>query len=225
MTVIIIMMSLPVFANQPDSVWVRPDVKNGTRDMQIAYSIDKKHWTHVNCNLFESDYGTWGSEKKLHHPVLSYDGKTYRATFIPNLKNGQIAVTESENFALWKPQDYPYVEESEFSNIVAKQEKASQSNIIRIPYAGLQNLLNKLMRVNQNNAWERDDFLSATNVLLKTAKNINATLKVDMNDVKDISPDLMGIFFEDISYADDGGLYAELIQNLDFEYTADDMGD
>ena len=43
-----------------------------------------------------------------------------------------------------------------------------------------------------------------------------------MNDVKDISPDLMGIFFEDISYAADGGLYAELIQNRDFEYTADD---
>ncbi len=221
MTVIIIMMSLPVFANQPDSVWVRPDVKNGTRDMQIAYSIDKKHWTHVNCNLFESDYGTWGSEKKLHHPVLSYDGKTYRATFIPNLKNGQIAVTESEDFALWKPQDYPYVAENEFPNIVAKQEKASQDNIIRIPYKGLQNLFNKQMLANQNNAWERDDFLGATEVL-KTAKGINATLKVNMNDVKDISPDLMGIFFEDISYAADGGLYAELIQNRDFEYTADD---
>lgn len=221
MTVIIIMMSLPVFANQPDSVWVRPDVKNGTRDMQIAYSIDKKHWTHVNCNLFESDYGTWGSEKKLHHPVLSYDGKTYRATFIPNLKNGQMGVTESEDFALWKPQDYPYVAENEFPNIVAKQEKASQDNIIRIPYEGLQNLFNKQMLANQNNAWERDDFLGATEVL-KTAKGINATLKVNMNDVKDISPDLMGIFFEDISYAADGGLYAELIQNRDFEYTADD---
>ncbi len=221
MTVIIIMMSLPVFANQPDSVWVRPDVKNGTRDMQIAYSIDKKHWTHVNCNLFESDYGTWGSEKKLHHPVLSYDGKTYRATFIPNLKNGQMGVTESEDFALWKPQDYPHVAENEFPNIVAKQEKASQDNIIRIPYEGLQNLFNKQMLANQNNAWERDDFWGATEVL-KTAKGINATLKVNMNDVKDISPDLMGIFFEDISYAADGGLYAELIQNRDFEYTADD---
>ena len=221
MTVIIIMMSLPVFANQPDSVWVRPDVKNGTRDMQIAYSIDKKHWTHVNCNLFESDYGTWGSEKKLHHPVLSYDGKTYRAVFIPNLKNGQMGVTESEDFALWKPQDYPYVAENEFPNIVAKQEKASQDNIIRIPYEGLQNLFNKQMLANQNNAWERDDFWGATEVL-KTAKGINATLKVNMNDVKDISPDLMGIFFEDISYAADGGLYAELIQNRDFEYTADD---
>ena len=221
MTVIIIMMSLPVFANQPDSVWVRPEVNNGTRSMQIAYSIDKKHWTHVNCNLFESDYGTWGSEKKLYYPVLSYDGKTYRAVFIPNLKNGQMGVTESEDFALWKPQDYPHVAENEFPNIVAKQEKASQDNIIRIPYEGLQNLFNKQMLANQNNAWERDDFLGATEVL-KTAKGINATLKVNMNDVKDISPDLMGIFFEDISYAADGGLYAELIQNRDFEYTADD---
>ena len=213
--------SLSAFANRPDSVWVRPEVNNGTHSMQIAYSIDKKHWTHVNCNLFESDYGTWGSEKKLYYPVLSYDGKTYRAVFIPNLKNGQMGVTESEDFALWKPQDYPYVAENEFPNIVAKQEKASQDNIIRIPYEGLQNLFNKQMLANQNNAWERDDFLGATEVL-KTAKGINATLKVNMNDVKDISPDLMGIFFEDISYAADGGLYAELIQNRDFEYTADD---
>lgn len=36
----------------------------------------------------------------------------------------------------------------------------------------------------------------------------------------------MGIFFEDISYAADGGLYAELIQNRDFEYSqADRSGD
>src|SRR5690554_562943 len=33
-----------------------------------------------------------------------------------------------------------------------------------------------------------------------------------------ISPTLMGAFFEDINYAADGGLYAELIQNRSFEY-------
>jgi len=37
---------------------------------------------------------------------------------------------------------------------------------------------------------------------------------------KAISPDLVGIFFEDISYAADGGLYGELIQNRSFEYAA-----
>ena len=42
---------------------------------------------------------------------------------------------------------------------------------------------------------------------------------------KPISDELLGIFFEDISYAADGGLYAELIQNRDFEYTADDHRD
>ncbi|RYG25385.1 alpha-N-arabinofuranosidase [bacterium] len=35
---------------------------------------------------------------------------------------------------------------------------------------------------------------------------------------KPISPDLFGIFFEDINYAADGGLYAELVQNRSFEY-------
>src|SRR5437899_9595591 len=42
---------------------------------------------------------------------------------------------------------------------------------------------------------------------------------------KAISPDLFGIFFEDISYAADGGLYAELVQNRSFEYgPADQKG-
>jgi len=36
---------------------------------------------------------------------------------------------------------------------------------------------------------------------------------------KAISPDLVGIFFEDLNYAADGGLYAELIQNRSFEYS------
>lgn len=37
---------------------------------------------------------------------------------------------------------------------------------------------------------------------------------------KAISPDLFGIFFEDLNYAADGGLYAELLQNRSFEYSA-----
>ncbi|WP_288287274.1 alpha-L-arabinofuranosidase C-terminal domain-containing protein [uncultured Prevotella sp.] len=51
---------------------------------------------------------------------------------------------------------------------------------------------------------------------------INTTLTVSPNQEKNISDKLIGIFFEDISYAADGGLYAELIQNRDFEYTSKD---
>lgn len=46
------------------------------------------------------------------------------------------------------------------------------------------------------------------------------TLTVDANAPgKPISTDLVGVFFEDINYSADGGLYAELIQNRSFEYS------
>lgn len=47
-------------------------------------------------------------------------------------------------------------------------------------------------------------------------------IKVDFSGEKRISSKLLGVFFEDISYAADGGLYAELIQNRDFEYSEAD---
>ena len=50
---------------------------------------------------------------------------------------------------------------------------------------------------------------------------VTATLTVRSQE-KAISDKLVGIFFEDISYAADGGLYAELVQNRDFEYCAKD---
>lgn len=40
---------------------------------------------------------------------------------------------------------------------------------------------------------------------------------------KAISPNLFGIFFEDLNYAADGGLYAEMVQNRSFEYLPSDV--
>ena len=47
---------------------------------------------------------------------------------------------------------------------------------------------------------------------------MTTTIRVLDKPGKSISPDLFGIFFEDLNYAADGGLYAELIQNRSFEY-------
>ena len=48
------------------------------------------------------------------------------------------------------------------------------------------------------------------------------TINVTGENALPISEHLIGIFFEDINYAADGGLYAELIQNRDFEYSPKD---
>ncbi len=56
---------------------------------------------------------------------------------------------------------------------------------------------------------------------LPASQPTGATLTVDLfADGKAISPHLFGIFFEDLNYAADGGLYAELVQNRSFEYQA-----
>lgn len=52
--------------------------------------------------------------------------------------------------------------------------------------------------------------------------DVKAVLTIDPGRQKPVSDKLLGVFFEDISYAADGGLYAELVQNRDFEYTAAD---
>ena len=51
------------------------------------------------------------------------------------------------------------------------------------------------------------------------AGEIQIVLRADQPG-KSISSDLVGVFFEDINHAADGGLYAELVQNRSFEYQA-----
>ncbi len=52
---------------------------------------------------------------------------------------------------------------------------------------------------------------------------VKATLTINGAIGKPVSDKLIGIFFEDISHAADGGLYAELVQNRGFEYLPEDV--
>ncbi|MFV8325316.1 alpha-L-arabinofuranosidase C-terminal domain-containing protein [Flavobacterium sp. ZS1P14] len=53
-------------------------------------------------------------------------------------------------------------------------------------------------------------------------KQLEVKVNLNSSESKSISDLLIGVFFEDLNYAADGGLYAELIQNRDFEYVLSD---
>lgn len=53
----------------------------------------------------------------------------------------------------------------------------------------------------------------------RAADTLSIRVNVDQPTVE-LNPKLYGLFYEDINYAADGGLYAELIQNRSFEYFA-----
>ena len=42
--------------------------------------------------------------------------------------------------------------------------------------------------------------------------------------IADVNPDMYGIFFEDINFGADGGLYAEMVKNRSFEFPQSLMG-
>ncbi|MBQ4604209.1 MAG: carbohydrate binding domain-containing protein, partial [Clostridia bacterium] len=60
----------------------------------------------------------------------------------------------------------------------------------------------------------------ANTVTAYSEENADYSLAVDVEDeIHDISDLLFGIFFEDINFAADGGLYAEKVVNRSFEFT------
>lgn len=61
-------------------------------------------------------------------------------------------------------------------------------------------------------------------VSMAHANAADLTIQADRSG-KPISLNLVGIFFEDLNYAADGGLYAELIQNRSFEYSPTEQPD
>ena len=85
-----------------------------------------------------------------------------------------------------------------------------KSVILPISNFRITNILNKNMHYKQ---------LLFTTALL-TAMQASAQITVNVNTTQkghEVSPDLYGIFYEDINHAADGGLYAELVRNRSFE--------
>src|SRR3954468_24992383 len=61
--------------------------------------------------------------------------------------------------------------------------------------------------------------------VFQTAHSQKTVYTVDLSSIKtEVPSTLWGIFFEDINMGADGGLYAELVKNRSFEFTAPLMG-
>lgn len=59
----------------------------------------------------------------------------------------------------------------------------------------------------------------------KSASVGSADFQIDFNQtIAEIAPTMYGIFFEDINFAADGGIYAEMIKNRSFEFASPMMG-
>ena len=252
--------------------------------LHLAYFTDDERWIDVG-QLCASDFGPWGSEKKMYRPfVMKANDGTWRALWSVNTRSPQFAVAYSEDLVTWRPQDYPIMKEKGIKDVAAYQMDdgsfdiylktakgkryvhadkdfrtfeedsleataddilwqrdtatingklvegndfeipAIHLNYIRTWHKALAEENRENSRLLPHNEAELQAYLKEKNVELAAGNEVSAQLQIKAQKSHRISDKLIGIFFEDISRAADGGLCAELLQNGDFEYNGERKG-
>ena len=218
--------------NEPDSVYIfsyaHPE-DEGRSGLKFAWSPDGDKWLSVSDGFayLKCDFGRWGAEKRMIKPLLekAEDGRWYcRWQLTPS---GKVwGTSHSSDLLKWAPQQYVNAEKPAVPRLVTARQIVLDKDTLngymqKVPYADIEQLIrfaeHKKFRDIQNNERTEQDAVRFAGL-----KPVAATIRVDTGRVKPISEHLIGIFFEDINYGADGGLYAELVQNRDFEYSAKD---
>ena len=198
---------------------------DGRSGLRFAWSMDGKHWFEIgqNYGYLRCDYGRWGSQKKMLDPNLKQlPGGEWLCIWKLNDHDGY-GQAKSKDLIYWEAQQYPRTT-SDFEGTRVKAKIAGQEEtgtVNRVAWS----VVDELTKTYERNQY-RNSLYGERPVQDKERfaglKPVKATVTAQPEETKEISDLLMGIFFEDINYSADGGLYAELIQNRDFEYTPSD---
>jgi alpha-L-arabinofuranosidase len=161
-------------------------------------------------------------------PEVSFDKATglYHITWLSNAgKDSLVYGVTTKDF-----KKYSETKQLTIANRLNIREKALISRnyeigiIHKVPWTIVDALIKTQKLAAYNNTLYNESFKDDSS-RFKGQKPVDATITADVSKGKKISDLLIGIFFEDINYAADGGLYAELIQNRGFEYALSDKKD
>ena len=222
--------------NAPDSVYLFSYAQaDGRSGLKFAWSGNKERW-HIVADSYEylkSDFGPWGSGKKMYAPMLvqSRTDNSWHCLWLTT-KSGQVmAHAASDDLLTWKAQSYFYPKDrGQYQPALAwpvSEESVTLNSQVqrgwtqRVPYT----LIESLTRFADHKRYRQslyDEQMADDPARFAGLKPVEAIVRVHGKQSKPISDHLIGIFFEDINYGADGGLYAELVQNRDFEYTPTD---
>lgn len=262
----------------PDSVYLfaYASVKNNNHGgLHFAWSRDKANWQDIGneYDYVKSDYGRWGSEKRMITPYIIINNKgVWHCLWSLNERDKTFAHTASAGLVDWGRQSYPMLQLGKncLEPVLAYNAKTGAYTItytdsehqyyqltttdfkryspaVKVPASKYHNasitaelptgkqrgqvyrvawsMVENLIRTAEVKKY-RDGLYSETTKQdadrFKDLKPLTASIKVQPEKARSISDMLLGAFFEDLNYAADGGLYAELIQNRDFEYQPSD---
>ena len=147
----------------------------------------------------------------------------YKISWISNAKGKEqafyVTTTDFKSYSL--AEKMPLSERLNARKQVVISGNTETGIVNKVPWEVVDGLIKKQkLTAYQNELW--GESAKTDSIRFAGLEKLDATIAVDTIKSKKISDMLKGIFFEDINYAADGGLYAELVQNRDFEYVLSD---
>ena len=236
----LLLLASPILrANEPDSVYLFSYNADPSRGLSFAWSADGTTWKSLarGTSFVGSDFAQWGANKKMYSPRLQQlnDG-SWDLVFGVGDNTRQYAHATSTDLIHWRPQDYPVAQSRDAVHQMLVAIRSSyhvaqvdgterRGNIHRVPYAQVRRMEDAQAAARERRQQQAETLADdARRFSALEGHDISASLTIHADAAKPISDKLIGIFFEDINYSADGGLYAELVQNRDFEYSRDDHG-
>ena len=204
----------PSVARKADGTWVAVwGVIERANQFAIATTPDLMHWK-------PQDYPYIQGVGQCLEPTVSIANDRYVVRF-HDAEGQWYQTTSSDAYHFSSPERIAAVQASKTEARV--KGSSVQGNVTKAAWREVEALINfdiaARARSSRNGESMADD---ATR--FASLQAVEAKIDVMPEQAKPISDKLIGIFFEDINYSADGGLYAELIQNRDFEYNAGDGG-
>lgn len=225
--------------NEPDSVYLfsYATVNDAGRSgLKLAWSTDEARWFSIGngYGYVKCDYGAWGAEKRMFNPHLVRDEKRVWHCFWQLNESGkEWGHATSPDLMKWNPQAY-YMQPARDGEQVPTVKRGSETRKKAVVEGVLeQGYVQKVAWEDVDRLLKFVDYRAYRDQLHNERMEqdvqrfaglapVSLQLTVRPEEAKPISDKLIGIFFEDINYGADGGLYAELVQNRDFEYSPKD---
>jgi alpha-L-arabinofuranosidase len=192
-----------------------------------VWSLNEKDGTFAHASSKDLLY--WGRQS---YPIVSTKNNCLTPEVSYNKEKEEYTISwlskDQTETTAWSTITKDFKKFTEAKNIPLSEYKDSRSTVI-ISGKSETGSINKvawsvvegLIKTQQLSAYRTQLWSETTktdNERFASLKPVEAKFTVDAAKSKKISDELLGIFFEDINYAADGGLYAELVQNRDFEY-------
>lgn len=212
---------------------------NGTSGLTMIESekTNECKWSDNarGTRLTGSDFAAWGSGKKMYRPRVFRDSadKSWHLVFDVDNDGTASSYNCSGDLISWTVQEYRYPAGARaMVPVTAVEGKTHRMTLNGQPVTGSvfkveKSLVDRIrnhthyraqLEARNNERTSQDEWRFAG------IDTVTMTLTPLPAKAKPISDKFIGIFFEDINYAADGGLYAELVQNRDFEYSPADRG-